>query len=365
MNDSLLVMVAVAALCAVPGVFLVLRKMVLIGDAMSHVLLLGIVLAYFVTNDPSSPLLFFGATAIGVATVTAVEALQRTKLLKEDAAIGLVFPALFSLGTILATMYIRNVHLDIDRVLLGSAELAYLDQVVLAGYPLGPRGFVVPSLVFTLNIAFIVLFYKVLKLATFDPNLAGLLGFSPVWIHYAMMVNVSLTTVTAFDAVGPVLVLAFFAVPAATARLLTCRLSSMLALSVAIAVASAALGTWLANRFDITIAGTVVSVLGLVFLITFLIAPDRGWIATYRRHRRLIRELHESLLVVHLLRHEGTVNEIDESRKDGLFRHMNWTETKTHEVVRRALELKLIQSNGDCWTLTELGRSRARITEEL
>ncbi|MBX3399618.1 MAG: metal ABC transporter permease [Gemmataceae bacterium] len=360
MIDTMLVMAAVAAACAVPGVFLVLRKMVLVGDAMSHVLLLGIVLAFFVVRDPASPALFFGAAIAGVVTVALVELLQRTRLLKEDAAIGLVFPALFSIGTLLASMYLRNTHLDVDRVLLGSAELAYLDRFTIAGRDLGPRGFAVPAFVFLATVILVAVAYKELKLVTFDPGLAAMLGFKPAFVHYALMLGVSLTTVAAFDAVGPVLVLAFFAVPPAAARLLTNRLSILLVLSVAIAVSAALAGTWLAFRLDITTAGTVCTVLGTFFALTVLLAPERGLIAELLRRRRLIRELHGTLLLVHLHRHEGTPAEAEESRRDGLEAHLNWSREQTDRVSRRAQAEGWIVALGDFWKLTEAGRDRAK-----
>lgn len=360
MNATVGVMVAVAAACAVPGVFLVLRRMVLVGDAMSHVLLFGIVLAYFAVKDPASPALFFGAAAVGMLTVVLVEALQRTRMMKEDAAIGLVFPALFSAGTLLASMYLRNTHLDVDRVLLGSAELAQFDQLTVNGVEIGPRGLVIPAIAFVAFAILVGAFYKELKLATFDPGLATTMGFAPMAIHYALMLGVSITTVASFDAVGPVLVLAFFAVPPATARLLTDRLSRLLVLSVVFAVGSAVLGTHLALRLDITIAGTVVGVLGAFFAAVCLVAPGRGLIAEFLRSRRLVRELHGTLLVVHLLRHEGTDAETEESRRTGLHQHLHWTESKTATVVARALADGWIETNGECWKLTDAGRARAR-----
>jgi manganese/zinc/iron transport system permease protein len=359
LNETVYTMAAVAAACAVPGVFLVLRKMVLVGDAISHVLLLGIVLAYFVVKDAASPVLFFGAAAVGVLTVAVVEALHRTRLLKEDAAIGLVFPAMFSLGTLLASMYLRNTHLDVDRVLLGSAELAFRDRFTLGGRDLGPRGLVVSLLTLTAFALLVGLFYKELKLCTFDAGLAAVLGFSPVVVHYALMTGVSLTTVAAFDAVGPVLVLAFFAVPPAAARLLTDRLSRMLFLSVLIAVLAAVAGTLLAIELDITIAGTVAGVLGVVFAGVYLFAPRRGVIAETLRRVRLYREFRETLLTVHLLQHEGTAAERDESLVEGLHEHLRWTERDTAAVVGRAVAKGLIVRVGDCWKLTDAGRERA------
>jgi manganese/zinc/iron transport system permease protein len=158
--DTAATVAAVSAACAVPGVFLVLRRVVMVADAISHVLLLGIVLAYFAVGDLRSPWLLAGAAATGVATVVLVELVQRTRVVKEDAAIGLVFPALFSLGVILATLYTRNVHLDADSVLLGQAEFASYNRLAVGGVDYGPWSAVVLSGCFLVNVGLLALFYK-------------------------------------------------------------------------------------------------------------------------------------------------------------------------------------------------------------
>lgn len=359
--DTGLVIAAVAAACAVPGVFLVLRRLVMVGDAISHVLLLGIVLAFFLVRDPASPWLVLGAAASGVATVALVELLQRSRLVKEDAAIGLTFPALFSLGTILASMYLRNTHLDIDRVLLGSAEFAFLDRLVVGGTDWGPRSVVVVGACFLLNAGLLVVFYKELKLATFDAGLATALGFAPAVVHYGLMTCVSLTTVAAFDAVGPVLVLAFFAVPPATAYLLTDRLGRLIGLSVLIGVAGGLVGTAAAFALDANIAGTVAAVLGLGFAAAFVAAPQRGLVAQAVRRWRQRREFYETLLVIHLHRHAGTPAEADESRTAGLHRHLDWTVADAARVVARAERHGLVRREGDWLRLTPAGRDRAEV----
>jgi manganese/zinc/iron transport system permease protein len=359
--ETLLVMAAVAAACAVPGVFLVLRRLAMTGDAIGHVLLLGIVLAYFAVRDLSSPWLLAGAAASGVATVALVELLQRSKLLKQDAALGLVFPALFSLGVILATMFLRNTHLDGDAVLLGSAELAWLDRITFGGLDV-PRALVVMSGLFLANALAAGVFFKELKLGTFDPALAATLGFAPAVVHYALMTAVSLTTVAAFDAVGPVLVVAFLVVPAATATLFTNRLGVLIPLSVGIGVAAAVGGTGLAMLpgVDTNIAGTAASFLGVVFGLAWLVAPDRGLIAQAARRWRQRRAFHEAMLAIHLLQHEGTAAEADESREAGLHRHFRWGPHEIAAVVRRAEHNGLVTRAGELLRLTDLGRARAR-----
>lgn len=360
-TETALVMAAVAAACAVPGVFLVLRRLAMTGDAIGHVLLLGIVLAYFVVRDLSSPWLLGGAAASGVATVALVELLQRSKLVKQDAALGLVFPALFSVGVILATLYLRNTHLDVDAVLLGFAEYAWLDRIEFGGFNL-PHAVVVMGGLFVFNAVAVAVFFKELKLSTFDPALAATLGFAPAAIHYALMTAVSLTTVAAFDAVGPVLVVAFLVVPAATASLFTNRLGVLIAFSVAIGVATAVAGTGLAmlKEFDTNIAGTAASLLGIVFGIAWLVAPECGLIAQAARRWRQRRAFHEAMLAIHLLQHEGTPAEADESREAGLHRHFRWGPDEIAGVVRRAERNGLVTRAGELLRLTDRGRTRAR-----
>lgn len=265
--EVILVLAAVGAACAVPGVFLVLRRVALVADAISHVLLFGIVLAYFVTRDLGSPWLFFGATASGVLTVALVELLRRSDRLAEDAAIGLVFPALFAAGTLLASLFLRSTHLDVDSVLLGFAEFAPTDRLEWFDYL--PRAVVVLTAIFAVEIALVVLFFKELKLATFDAALASTFGFAPMLLHYGLMTMTSLTAVAAFDAVGPVVVVALLVVPAATAFLLTNDLAAMIALSIGFGVSGGVLGTLAALALDTNIAGTVATAVGLQFAAVF------------------------------------------------------------------------------------------------
>jgi manganese/zinc/iron transport system permease protein len=358
--ETVFVLCAVAAACAVPGVFLLLRRMALASDAISHVLLLGIVVAYFAVGDLASPWLFLGAAASGVLTVSAVELLQRTRLIASDAAIGLVFPAMFAMGTLLASIYLRNTHLDVDRVLLGSAELSTLDRFMLFGADLAPRSFVVMLGVAMVNMLLLLAFFKELKLATFDAALAATLGFAPAALHYGLMTVVSFTCVAAFDAVGPVVVVALLVVPAASAYLLTDRLKTMILLSIALGVAGAALGTLIALELDTNIAGTVASMQGAIFGIVYIVAPKRGMIAFAMKRWHQRRRFFETTLAIHLFHHEGTAAEVDESRLDGLHRHLQWLPTDVSTIVKRSERQGLVERQGDLLKLTAAGRERAK-----
>lgn len=357
-----LLAVVVAVACALPGVFLVLRRMALMSDAISHAILLGIVLAFFVTSDLASPLLIVAAAATGVLTVVLVELLNRTRLVREDAAIGLVFPALFSIGVILIARYAGNVHLDTDAVLLGELAFAPFDRFELLGYDLGPRALSLMLGILALTLVFIGLFYKELKLATFDAGLAAALGFSPVLIHYGLMSLVSITAVGAFDAVGSVLVVALMIAPPATAYLLTDRLARMLLLSAGLGALSAFGGYWLAHLLDASIAGSMATMAGLLFALVYLVAPERGLLALARRRSRQRWEFAETMLAIHLLNHEGSPEALEESRVDQLDQHLRWRSDMIGRVVRQAERHGLVTLLDGALTLTERGRARAQQT---
>jgi manganese/zinc/iron transport system permease protein len=349
-----------AAACAIPGVFLVLRRMALMSDAISHAILLGIVLAFFATENIASPLLILAAAATGVLTVSLVELLNRTGRVKEDAAIGLVFPALFSAGVILIARFAGNVHLDVDAVLLGELAFAPFNRWVVGGRDLGPRILWVMIAVLLLNLAFVAAFFKELKLTTFDAALAGALGFAPGLLHYGFMTLVSVTAVGAFDAVGSILVVALMIAPPSAAYLLTDRLPRMIALSVAIGVVSALAGYWTSYLLDVSIAGSMASAAGGTFTLALLFAPERGLVALARRRARQRWEFAQTMLAIHLMNHEESPEAAEESREAHLGEHLRWSPDFADGVVRRAEGSGLVVRTNGHLALTDLGRSMAR-----
>jgi manganese/zinc/iron transport system permease protein len=356
-----LVAIVVSVACAIAGVFLVLRRMALMSDAISHTVLLGIVLVFFVTRDIASPFLVLGAAAMGVATVGLVELLRRTHLVREDASIGLVVPALFSIAVILITRYAGSVHLDTDAVLLGEIAFAPFRRLEVGGADLGPRALWVMGGILLLNIVFIGVLYKELKLSTFDPGLAAALGFAPGLLHYAFMTLVSITAVGAFDTVGSILVVALMITPPATAYLLSDSLPRVLLLSALIAAIAALGGFWTAWLVDASIAGCMAAAAGLLFLLAFLFAPERGVIAVARRRRRQRWEFARRVLSIHLLHHEGRPEYVDESRESHLGEHLRWRPAFARRVVDECEEQDMLvrQPDGHL-VLTEEGRSSAR-----
>ncbi|HUF51553.1 MAG TPA: metal ABC transporter permease [Longimicrobiales bacterium] len=342
-----LVAVVVAMACSLAGVFLVLRRLALMSDAISHTVLLGIVLVFFITRDITSPFLIFGAALMGVATVGLVELLRRTRLVREDASIGLVFPALFSIAVILISRYAGAVHLDTDAVLLGEIAFTPFTRFAPFGVDLGPRTLWVMSGILLLNVLFITALYKELKLSTFDPGLAAALGFAPTLLHYAFMTLVSITVVGAFDAVGSILVVALMIAPPATATLLSHSLRTVVVLSLLIAAASALAGFWGAWLLDASIAGCMATAAGFFFMLALLLAPDRGIVAVARRKQRQRWEFARAMLAIHLLHHEGTPDSALESNEAHLGEHLRWDAAFARRVVREAAEEELIEREPD------------------
>ncbi len=347
-----LIAAVVAIACAIPGVFLVLRKMALISDAISHSILPGIVIGFFITENLNSPLLIILAAITGVITVILVEAIQKTGLVKEDTAIGLVFPALFSIGVILIAKNANDVHLDIDAVLLGELAFAPFDRLLLSGVDIGPKSLWVMGVILLLTIGLLVAFFKELKVSTFDTGLSAALGFSPVVLHYGLMTVSSITVVGAFEAVGAVLVVALMIAPAATAYLLTSDLKKMLVLSIIFGVFSAIAGYWVAHVLDGSIAGSMTTVLGIIFLLVYLFAPRKGLIAVLYRQRQQRTEVSLLTFLLHLNNHE----EESERRVQHLNEHINWQKVRSTIVVDLALKNNLITLDQDIVSLTVKGK---------
>lgn len=286
--DIYLVAIVVAVACALPGVFLVIRGTTMLSDAITHSILLGIVLGFFITQDLNSPLLIIGATITGLLVVWLIETLQRTELMSSDAAIGITFPLFFSLGIILITRYAGDVHLDTDSVLMGELVFVPFSRVELLGLDLGPESLWSMLIILVLNFLFIYLFFKELKVTTFDPVYAGVIGISPVIVHYALMGLVSLTAVGAYDAVGSILVVGFMVGPALSAYLLTNDLKKMIGLAVLFAVINSIVGITFARYLDVSLAGMIAVITGLTTFIIFLFSPNKGWIKQrmdYRKQR--------------------------------------------------------------------------------
>lgn len=267
--ETFLILAVVSISCALMGSLLFLKESLMVADAMSHTVLLGIVLAFALTHDLTSPWLTVGATIFGVITVISIQLLVKTGRVANDAAIGLVFPLFFAIAVILISRSFADVHLDMDMVFLGQIELSPLRRTQMGGGSL-PTALVQGVIVLVIDLIFILVNYLALKISIFDGNYAKTIGINVALLDLILMTLVSLTAVSAFDSVGTILVVALMAGPAMTARLLTNRLSTMLTLASFLAVGNAWLGYTLGHMFNTTIAGMCAVISFVIFMIVFV-----------------------------------------------------------------------------------------------
>ena len=356
--ESLFVLIATATACALLSPFLVLRKLSMVSDAISHSVLLGIVLAFFIVKDVGSPLLIAGAALFGVITVFAVEFLSGTGLVKNDDAVGIVFPMFFALAVVLITKFARNVHLDTDIVLMGEVIIAPLNRTEFLGMDL-PKAFVQMGILFIVNLLFIIIFFKELKITTFDKGFAKLAGFSSVALFYALMTLSSLTAVTAFDAVGAILVVSFLITPGAAAYLISKDLKVMIAISVGYAVINSVLGYVLSLLMNVSMSGMTAAVAGVTFLITFLFNKEGLITAIFIRLKRK-SELKPELFLTHIGNHSGKKEELEELGLGSIRDHLKWKQTEVDKIAGRLIRRGLIRIdiNKGIYDLTEKGRER-------
>jgi ABC-type Mn2+/Zn2+ transport system permease subunit len=266
-----------SANCAILGCFLVLRRMSLLGDAISHAVLPGIVVAFLLAGR-STLAIFAAAIVIGLVTAFCTQTLNSLAKVPEDAAMGIVFTSLFALGVFLLTNFARDVDLDPDCVLYGHIEYLAIDTIEIGGVEV-PRAMQTLGLALVATLAFVGLFWKELKIASFDPALASAIGLRAGLVHYLLMAMVALVTVAAFEAVGSVLVIATMIVPAATAQLLTDRLDRMVGWAVVVSVLSAVAGYFADIWFDTGVTGMMAVAAGAQFTLAVLFAPRHGLLA--------------------------------------------------------------------------------------
>lgn len=260
--------------CGLTGVFLILRKTAMIADAISHTVLFGIVVAFMITQSLNGFWMLLGAAIAGLLTTYLVQVLQSGGL-QEDAAIGVVFTSLFALGVLFITLFAGNVHLDVEHVLMGEIAFVPWDTWSILGFTM-PKAVWMLSIVLVLNVLFLVLFYKEIKLSTFDPVFAMSIGLPIIVMHYSYMTLVSLTTVASFDSVGAVLVVAMLIGPAATAYLISKSVRSMILWSMTFGVTAAITGYYLAKLWNTSIAGMMAAMIGILFMLVFLFMPHDG-----------------------------------------------------------------------------------------
>ncbi|MAG17546.1 MAG: iron ABC transporter [Phycisphaerae bacterium] len=287
-----------AVACALPGALLVLRRMSMMGDAISHTVLPGLAIAFLLTHSRAPLAMFIGAAVIGVATAFFIQGVQKLGKTESGASMGIVFTTLFAVGLVLMRQAVDHVDIDPDCVLYGAIETAGTtwQYITLLGVT-APRAVFVNGGAMVVNLVLIALLYKEFKISAFDPALATTLGISATLMHYLLMTMTAATAVAAFESVGSILVIAMFIVPPATAYLLTDRLAVMMVLSAVFGVLAAVFGhvaaiivpPWFGFEGTST-AGMMAVVAGLLFALVWLASPRYGVLA--RMYHRLVMSMH-------------------------------------------------------------------------
>ncbi|QOV87509.1 metal ABC transporter permease [Humisphaera borealis] len=283
--EGALVSVALALI----GCWLVVRGLSLLGDALAHSVLPGIVIGFLIGKSLQSAWILVGATAMGMAAAVLVQAVRDNSRVKEDASLGIVFTTLFAIGVVLINLFAGQTDLDPGCVLYGQVE--YFIRT--------PEKIIPMACILGGILLLMVLFFRQLLISTFDPLLARSMGIPATFIHYTIMAVLSLTTVASFEAVGAILAVALLVTPGATARLWTDRMKRMLLLAALHALLATTIGYWLSHPSILnTSASGAISSAGFgLFLVSWLVAPKRGLLSQYRVRRRLRRTMAEENLV--------------------------------------------------------------------
>jgi manganese/zinc/iron transport system permease protein len=276
----------VTAACGLVGNYLLLRRMALVGDAISHSILPGLVVAFIIFKTTATWVAFSGALAAGMLTVLIIEFIHRQSRVKPDAAICIAFTTLFAIGVVLMSMLesVGSFHIDADCVLYGEIAFVPLEPpFVWNGHPLGPPSTLRMIIVFAVVLLAIVVFYKELLVTSFDPGLAKSLGMRTAFWHYGLMGALALVVVSAFESVGAILAVAMLIVPPMFAAQLSDRLPVRLILTVVHAALSATIGLHLSVWFNCSAAGAMVVAAALLFVTVWAASQVRFWMR-FRRN---------------------------------------------------------------------------------
>ena len=263
--------------CGLVGNFIVVRRMALVGDAISHSVLPGLVIAFLFTGSFAISFMLLGAIVAGVLTTVLIEVIHKNSRIKTDAALGIVFSLFFAIGVILINVYAGQVHLDAECVLYGEINhMAEALPVVVGGIELAPVKIILMGTVTVAIVLLILVFYKELLVTSFDPGLAQSLGIKVNHFHYGLMIVLSIVIVCAFESVGVILVIAMLIFPATTSAMVSDRLSHILLLTFPLSLLYTIGGLHLALWLNTSISASMVVVAVFIFMLTWVFSPRRG-----------------------------------------------------------------------------------------
>ncbi|MEX2027519.1 MAG: iron chelate uptake ABC transporter family permease subunit, partial [Pirellulaceae bacterium] len=342
--------------CAILGCYLVLRRMSLLGDAISHSVLPGLAIAFLLTGTTYGLPMVLGAMALGMLTSFLTQTLHSLGKVSEDASMGVVFTTLFAAGVIMLQFWASNAHIDANCVLFGQIEYAWGMTEPVLGWRV-PRALLalVPMLVAV--VVFVAALWKELKIVAFDPALAATMGFRVAAVHYLLMAMVAGVTVSAFESVGSILVVAMLIVPGATAALMTERLWSMILWAVLFGAVAATFGYLGAASLNTNVAGMMAVVAGLQFGAAVILAPRTGLVGKWLRQWSLAVRIAAEDVIGRLFREEERTRPVSGAPVAGLPLRaaiIDWL--ARWKLARRGY----VTTSGGGLALTDAGRAAAR-----
>lgn len=360
MTEILLVAFFTAIACALAGFFLVLRRQAMIADAIGHAVLPGLVAAYALAG--LNPLVsFIGAVAAALLTVGLVEALIRSRRLKDDSAIGLVFPTLFAVGVYFVSVFFRGAHLDADAVLFGEIVMTPLERFYFMGRDLGPQAAWLALAIIAAATVLLLSVWRPLTAATFDQESAKAMGLRPALAQWLLMTLVACASVAAFRSVGAILATALIVVPTVIAQLLSRRLSGVLLAALGAAAVASLAGGAAAIHLDIPVSGSIAFFLGILLLIASLFSPQRGPIIQALKRRQQKEQFGAEMLLIHLLTHQDLPEAPLENRLQHLIEELGWSPQSAWTALKHSQALGWVtDSEAGTLTLTEKGLTAAR-----
>ncbi len=275
---ALIASITIGISCGLIGTYIMLRRMSLIGDALAHAVLPGVVISFIIAGK-SEVTLFFGAVAAGILTVLLIGFVNRNSRIKEDTSIGIIFTGAFALGILLVSQ-LKQVHIDLSSYLFGDVLGVSSGDIILSG------------VIMFIIILVITLFYKQLLITSFDPTMAMTIGISTTFVHYMLMTLLSMSIVAGLQSVGVILIIAMLITPPATAYLLSDNLKKILIISSVLGMISSVIGLYLSYHFNFASGASIVLVAVVIFLLTFLFSPKEGVVT------KLIRRMESSKQVL-------------------------------------------------------------------
>lgn len=358
--EVLLLACLTSVACGVTGAIALLRKQALMGDALGHSLLAGIGAGFWIFGSSQSPWLFPCAVASGLLAVALVELVSQSVGGNQSTALGLVFPAFFSIGVVLISLAPKSSHIDLDRVLTGNLDLAPLVRLELAGMDMGPLAAWTLSGALVLSLAFLLLFRRQIVWQLFDPQGAQATGIMSLPLTWAWLVLSAITITLAFETMGTVMVVALLVAPGAGAWLLTRTFPAYIMTTAGLALLAGILGRSITMWADASTTATTASAAIMIFLTVFLLAPSEGLIARWRDSLSARRRLDRKLVLVHLWHHGLIGDEEIECKEPLMAQHLAIPPGRIRAALD-ALENKgMAKTDDGVWKTTHDGSAKAK-----